>query len=67
MPAEPNMGTGLRAGYVLVGLGLAAWGFFGVETAWLRYAMAIGGSILVVEGIIGYCLTRAMLGLGKKS
>ena len=66
MPVQPNMGGKVRAGYVLAGLGLAAWGFFGVEAAWLRYAMPIGGAILVIEGLIGYCATRAMLGLGIK-
>ncbi len=61
MAAQPNIGGMHRFVYVVAGIGLIWGGFFGVETPWLRYAMPIGGAILVVQGIIGFCGTVAML------
>lgn len=61
MAAQPNIGGMHRFVYVVAGLGLILGGFFGVETPWLRYAMPVGGAILVVQGIVGWCGTVAML------
>jgi len=54
MAAQPNLSGIARSVYVVAGLGLMAWGFFGVESAWLRLAAPVGGAILVIEGLIGY-------------
>jgi len=65
--AQPNIGPLHRIIYFFGGLLLMAWGFWWMETDWLRVAMPIGGAILVVQGLIGWCGTVAMFGGGAKA
>ena len=53
MTVVPNLAGKWRAGYLLAGLALAAWGLFGAVAAWARIAWLVGGGILIVEGLIG--------------
>ncbi len=54
MAALPNLRGMSRAGYVLAGVCLAGWGVFGAEAVWARVLSAVGGGILIVEGLIGF-------------
>ncbi len=54
MAALPNLGGKARAGYVLTGVVLASWGFFGAEAGWTRILSAVAGGALIVEGLIGF-------------
>ena len=54
MAAVPNLGEMLRVGYVVAGVGLAAWGLFGADAGWARALWAVLGGVLIVEGLIGY-------------
>ena len=58
---QPNIGLLHRMVYFFGGLLLMAVGFSWVEPDWLRVAMPIGGAILVVQGLVGWCGTVAML------
>ena len=54
MSVIPNLGGMWRAGYVIVGAVLAAWGLFGANAAWaIILSLALGGA-LIVEGLIGF-------------
>lgn len=50
--------------YVAAGLALMWLGFTVVNTDWLRVAMPIGGAILLIQGLIGWCGTVAFLRRG---
>ena len=54
MGVAPNLAGKWRAGYLLAGVALAAWGLFGAVAAWARIASLVGGGILTVEGLIGH-------------
>jgi hypothetical protein len=54
MAVEPNLAWITRAGYVVAGVGLAAWGLFGADAAWARVLWAVLGGVLIVEGLIGF-------------
>lgn len=54
MTVVPNLAGKWRAGYLLAGLALAAWGLFGAVVAWSRIACLAGGGILIVEALIGF-------------
>jgi hypothetical protein len=56
-----------RAGYSLAGLVLIYVGFTAVESATLRYFLPVLGGVLLVEGIIGYCVLVAAFGLRRKT
>lgn len=66
LAAQPNIGLLHRMIYFFGGLLLAAAGFNWVEAEWLRIAMPIGGAMLVVQGLIGWCGTVAMFGGGRR-
>lgn len=66
MPAEPNLSAAARVLYVALGLSLMAWGFWGTDTAWVRLLLPLIGAVLLVEGLIGFCVACAALGLGRK-
>lgn len=66
MDAQPNIGLLHRMIYVAGGIGLMLGGFHVAEAEWLRIAMPIGGAILLVQGIIGWCGTVAFLRRGAK-
>lgn len=54
MAATPNLGGMARAGYLLAGVALAAWGVYGTEASWARILSLTGGGVLIVEGLIGF-------------
>jgi len=54
MAAGVNMGGGQRMFYAVAGVGLMAWGFFGLEGGWTRIAVPILGAIALLEGLIGF-------------
>ena len=54
MPAQPNIGAMHRLVYVAGGVVLLAWGFFFIDTGWLKWAMPLGGAGMIIEGTIGY-------------
>lgn len=67
MAAQANLTTALRVGYSLAGLVLIYSGFFVVESAALRYFLPLLGGVLLVEGIIGYCILAAAFGLRRRA
>ncbi len=66
MAAQPNIGLLPRMIYVVAGIGLMLYGFQVAEADWLRVAMPIGGAILLIQGIIGWCGTVAMFRRGSQ-
>lgn len=66
MAAEPNLQGLARGAYTAAGALLVGYGFFGVEAEWARYLLPSLGGVLLIEGLIGYSLAAAMLGIGKK-
>ncbi len=66
MPAEPNLSTRFRIGYVVAGLLLMAWGFFWTQKGWWHYLAPVLGGIVLVEGLIGYCVLCAAFGIGVR-
>src|SRR5713101_2396291 len=54
MTVVPNLAGKWRAGYLLTGMALAAWGLFGAVAARSRIAWLVGGGTLIVEGLIGF-------------
>ncbi len=62
MAATPNVGGIGRALYVVLGAGVALYGLFGAEAAWLRLASLVLGGLLVLEGLIGHSLLHALFG-----
>ncbi len=54
MALMPNLGGMTRAGYVVAGVALAAWGLFGANAAWARIPSLVIGGALIVEGLIGF-------------
>lgn len=67
MTAQPNIGLLHRLIYIALGVGFMWGGFQVVEAAWLRVAMPIGGAILLIQGIIGWCGTVAFFRRGTKA
>lgn len=66
MSAQPNLRGLGRLFYALAGATLIGYGFFGVDAAWARYLLPCFGGILLLEGLIGYSLVAAAMGIGKK-
>jgi hypothetical protein len=66
MAAQPNLSTRFRIGYVMVGLLLMAWGFFWTHKGWWHYLAPVLGGIVLVEGLIGYCVLCAAFGIGTR-
>ncbi len=62
MAATPNIGGIGRALYVVLGAGVALYGLFSAEAAWLRLASLVLGGLLVLEGLIGHSLLHALFG-----
>ncbi len=54
MAVIPNLGGTSRAGYVIAGAILAAWGLFGANAAWTIILSLVLGGALIVEGLIGF-------------
>lgn len=67
MAAQPNLPHFARFAYVIAGAALVWWGFFRTDSDWLHYLLPILGGILLIEGIIGYCMACAAFGIGKKA
>lgn len=66
MAAQPNIGLLHRMIYIAFGIGFLLYGFQLAEADWLRVAMPIGGAILLIQGIIGWCGTVAMFRRGAQ-
>ncbi len=66
MPAQPNLTGLIRLLYIVVGLLLIAWGFFWTQRGWWHYLAPVLGGIVLIEGLIGYCVLRAIFGLGPR-
>ena len=64
MPAGTNLSGGLRLLYIVVGLGLMAWGFYGADNGWMRSVLPILGAVVLLEGVVAFCPIRKMLGMG---
>jgi hypothetical protein len=54
MAAIPNLSGQWRAGYVLAGVVLTAWGLFGAQANWAILLLLVLGGLLIVEGLIGF-------------
>jgi hypothetical protein len=54
MAVLPNLGGMFRAGYVVAGIALAAWGLFGANAGWVKVLWLVVGGTLIVEGVIGF-------------
>ncbi len=54
MAVVSNLVGKWRAGYLLAGVALAAWGLFGAQATWARIASLAAGGVLVIEGLIGF-------------
>lgn len=67
MAAQPNIGLLPRMIYVAAGIGLMLFGFHVAEADWLRVAMPIGGAILLIQGLIGWCGTVALIRRASRS
>jgi len=67
MAAQPNLSVAARLGYAAGGSALIAWGFWGTDGGLARYILPSLGGIVLVEGIIGYCMLCAALGVRKKT
>lgn len=66
LAAQPNLHGLGRGVYALVGAALILFGFFGVEWDWARYALPVLGGLLLIEGLIGFSILAALMGIGKK-
>lgn len=66
MAAQPNLPAGGRIAYAVAGVLLIGWGFGGADSGWARYLLPVLGGFLLVEGIIGYCVILAALGVNRK-
>jgi hypothetical protein len=64
MNPPPNLAGLSRLGYIVAGSGLIVWGIFYADPGLLRDAVILIGAAVLVEGLIGFCIGRAMLGLG---
>ena len=68
MALQPNLHGIPRFGYVVAGLAMMLWGFFFADPGVGHYFWPIAGAVVLIEGIVGFCVLRQMLGLsGKKS
>lgn len=68
MAVQPNLQGMLRFGYVVVGLAMMIWGFFFSGPGFGHFFWPIFGAVVLVEGLIGFCVVRQMFGLtGKKT
>jgi len=65
--AQPNLPILARIGYSVAGLLLVYLGFTSVESAALRYLLPLLGGVVLVEGIIGYCVLMAVFGLRRRT
>jgi len=54
MAVTPNLVGMWRAGYVIAGAVLAAWGLFGAKPVWATILSVVLGGALIVEGLIGF-------------
>lgn len=66
LAANPNLRGIGRGVYTLIGALLILYGFFGVDAPWARYVLPSLGGWLLVEGLIGFSIAGAVLGIGKK-
>ena len=66
MNPPPNLAGPLRLGYIIAGSVLVIWGIFYAAPGLTRDVLVIIGAAVLVEGLIGFCVVRAMLGLGGK-
>ena len=60
MAARPNIAGMARLVYVVAGVGLVAWGLWGVAGGWQRWAWLTVGGAIEVCGLIGYSPLHAM-------
>jgi hypothetical protein len=64
MAAEANLHGKWRLIYGLAGLGLMAWGFFGLKGSWLGTALPLAGGWVLLEALVGWSVANAILGIG---
>lgn len=61
MAAQPNIAGMARLLYVVAGLGIVAWGLWGIASGWERWGCLTVGGAVEVLGLIGYSPLHAML------
>lgn len=66
LSAQPNLHGIGRFFYTLVGAILIGYGFFGVEAQWAHYLLPSLGGVFLVEGLIGYSVVAAAMGIRKR-
>ena len=66
MAAQPNLSGLARGAYATAGAALILFGFFGVDGEWAHYLLPSLGSVFLIEGLIGYSMALAALGVGRK-
>ena len=54
MRLQPNMGALHRVFYVVIGVGLMAWGFFVTDKDWAQIALPVLGAGALVEGLVAF-------------
>ena len=54
MKITPNLGNGMRAAYILIGLGLVLSPLVWAAPAWATITLPIVGVVSMVEGALGY-------------
>jgi len=66
MAVHTNLAGLARAAYTAAGVVLILFGFFGVDSAWAHYLLPSLGGLLLIEGLIGYSVAFAILGIGRE-
>ena len=68
MALQPNLHGIPRFGYVVAGVLMLGWGFFFADPGFGHYFWPILGAVVLIEGLIGFCVLRQMFGAsGKKA
>lgn len=57
-----NLRTWESAARILVGIGLVALGFLGIQSPLLGRMLAATGAVLFLTGLVGWCPMCAMVG-----
>jgi len=66
MTTTPNLSGIARAGYVVAGIILSAWGIWGASVGWAQIVWLVIGGALIVEGAIGFCTVSWFFGKKAK-
>ena len=66
MALQPNLHGMLRFVYVIVGVAMMIWGFFASDQGFWHFFWPIFGAVVLIEGLIGFCVVRQMFGLTGK-